>query len=162
MAGAMGPTVTLHKPSSAFFMSWAPWTKSPETLTSVASGARRRKVTVRSGATSQNLTAGGALPRPPRPAGAAGTCASRRGVHIKEIANRDSLDMPWIVSILVCINPGLYQSMTRKAIHQNACQIGNEDGAHVVGTVIDLGHVVDCDRHGDASPFCIDQGDFGA
>ena len=62
---------------------------------SAASGARRRKVTVRSGATSQELYAGGALPRP---AGAAGTCAGRRGVSIKGMANRDSLDMPRIVS----------------------------------------------------------------
>src|ERR1017187_9582326 len=59
MAGARGPTVTLHTPSSAFFRSWAPWTKSPETLTSAASGARRRKVTVRSVAPSQGLYAGG-------------------------------------------------------------------------------------------------------
>src|ERR1035438_5855375 len=94
MAGARGPTVTLHTPSSAFLRSWAPWTKSPETLTSPASGARRRKVTVRSVATSQELYAGGALPRPPRPAGAAGTCAGRRGVSIKGMAKRDSLDMP--------------------------------------------------------------------
>src|ERR1035438_725189 len=99
MAGARGPTVTLHTPSSAFFRSWAPWTKSPETFTSAASGARRRKVTVRSVATSQELYAGGALPRPPRPAGAAGTCAGRRGVSIKGMANKDSLDMHRIVSI---------------------------------------------------------------
>src|ERR1035441_9787696 len=98
MAGARGPTVMLHTPSSAFFRSWAPWTKSPETLTSAASGARRRKVTDRSGATSQELYAGGALPRPPRPAGAAGTCAGRSGVRIKGMANRDSLDMPRIVA----------------------------------------------------------------
>src|ERR1017187_10422938 len=98
MAGARGPTVTLHTPSSAFVRSWAPWTKSPETLTSAASGARRGKVTVRSGATSQELYAGGALPRPPGAAGVAGACAGRRGVSSKEMANRDSLDMPRIVS----------------------------------------------------------------
>src|ERR1035441_2287447 len=99
MAGARGPTVMLHTPSSAFFRSWAPWTKSPETLTSAASGARRRKVTDRSGATSQELYAGGALPRPPRPPRPAGTCAGRSGVSIKGMANSDSLDMPRIVAI---------------------------------------------------------------
>src|SRR4030095_14910490 len=123
MAGAMGPTVTLHTPSSAFFMSWGPWTKSPDTFTSVASGARRRKVTVRSGATSQYLMAGGALPRPPRPAGATGACASSNGVRIREVANRDSFDMPWIVSVF-----RWYQSGTRKAIHQKLRKIGNQDG----------------------------------
>src|ERR1019366_5152224 len=82
----------------AFVRSWAPWTKSPETLTSAASGARTRKVTVRSGATSQELYAGGALPRPPGAAGVAGACAGRRGVSSKGVVDRDSLDMPRIVS----------------------------------------------------------------
>src|SRR5580658_3402670 len=45
--------------------------KSPPTLTSVASGARKRNVTVRSCFTSQEAIGGGALPRPPtRVAGA--------------------------------------------------------------------------------------------
>ena len=57
---------------------------------------------------------------------------------------------------------GLRRSVARKAIHQNPRQIGNQDGAHVVGGVIDLRHAVDRDRHGDASAFCIDQGDVGA
>ena len=45
--------------------------KSPPTFTSVASGARKRKVTVRSVFTSQETIGGGAFPRPPaRAAGA--------------------------------------------------------------------------------------------
>src|ERR1017187_8647408 len=100
MAGLSGALVTLQTPSSPFFMSCAPGAKSPETLTSVASGARRRKVRERSGLASQELMAGGALPRPPRPAGAAGaagTCASRIGGHIKGMANRGRLYIAWVV-----------------------------------------------------------------
>ena len=39
-AGRSGPTVTLHVPSAAFVMAFAPVAKSPDTLTLVASGAR--------------------------------------------------------------------------------------------------------------------------
>src|SRR5260370_38712025 len=101
MAGRRGPRGTLPTRSSAFLGSPAPGKKPPETLASVASGARRRKVTVRSGATSQNLIAGGALPRPPRPAGAAGDGASRIGVQIKERGERVSFGKPWIVYVHV-------------------------------------------------------------
>src|SRR5580693_3191638 len=79
----------LQTPSSPLVMSGEPCTKSPESLTLVASGARTWNVTVLSGLTSW-VAAGGAgaplPPRPPRPAGSGAPCANANELKTRHCA----------------------------------------------------------------------------
>src|SRR5947207_9874881 len=58
MSGSNGPTVTLQTSLSPFVIAFAPPGHSPETVTSVALGARTRNVTVRSAWTSGEFGGG--------------------------------------------------------------------------------------------------------
>src|ERR1700722_15476496 len=85
MAARSGPTVTVHTPSGPFVMACGPVAKSPDTVTVETSGARRRKVTLRSVLTWYPGSAGAARPPPfAAPLGApfalpeaGGACAQR-------------------------------------------------------------------------------------
>src|SRR5262249_37048924 len=116
--------VTLQTPCSSFARGCGCLAHSPETVTSVALGARSRKVTRRSGSTPGEMTGGGAVGRA---AGASGRCVElglswQHRVDAKNIAQRMENAAPVLTEFCTADSIGI-ESRESLATEPMGCSI---------------------------------------